>query len=92
MAEVYGGRLYYFNGTSWGEENPNTAANYNWNTVAIDSTGAKMSAGIYTGRLYTKSLVTTAIKAVNTVTQSTISKVNSVTKATIKKINGVSNQ
>jgi phage shock protein PspC (stress-responsive transcriptional regulator) len=50
IAGVYGGRLYYYNGSSWSEQQPAGNANKNWYGVGIS--GDKMIAGVNGGRLY----------------------------------------
>ena len=50
LAGVDGGRLYYFDGTSWEEVRPAGDIDKNWYSVSIS--GDKMLAGVYNGRLY----------------------------------------
>jgi len=54
LVGVYGGRLYYYNGTSWVEQTPAGSVDKDWQccSLAFDGTNVRMIAGVYSGRLY----------------------------------------
>ena len=54
IAGVWGGRLYYYNGTSWSEVQPAGNNDKYWITsaIAFDGTNTRILAGVNGGRLY----------------------------------------